>query len=82
MKRFLIPALSLLSLVLANIPPAYAVKAYPFPVRVVQPDGSFLTIRIHGDEFLNWKTSGGRLVMQGRTFFIIMPSFRPMAGSS
>ncbi|MDD4455411.1 MAG: M6 family metalloprotease domain-containing protein [Candidatus Methanomethylophilaceae archaeon] len=75
MKRFLIPALSLLSLVLANIPPAYAVKAYPFPVRVVQPDGSFLTIRIHGDEFLNWKTSGGRLVMQGKDLFYYYAEF-------
>ncbi|MDD4970000.1 MAG: M6 family metalloprotease domain-containing protein [Paludibacter sp.] len=34
-----------------------AVPATPFPVTVTQPDGSILTIRIHGDEYFNYKTT-------------------------
>ena len=37
--------------------PVYAVKAYPFPITVRQPDGSPLTIRMNGDEFHHFKTS-------------------------
>ncbi|MBR1538977.1 MAG: M6 family metalloprotease domain-containing protein [Bacteroidales bacterium] len=43
-----------------------AVKAYPYPVTVQQPDGSTMTIRIHGDENHSWKTNlEGRPVCQG-----------------
>lgn len=34
-----------------------AVPATPFPVTITQPDGSVLTIRLHGDEFFNYKTT-------------------------
>jgi len=34
-----------------------AVPASPFPINVSQPDGTVLTIRIHGDEFFNYKTT-------------------------
>jgi len=37
--------------------PAYGVKAYPFPVTITQPDGTTLTIRLHGDEFHHYQTS-------------------------
>lgn len=37
--------------------PVYAVKAYPFPITVRQPDGSPLIIRMNGDEFHHFKTS-------------------------
>jgi len=37
--------------------PVYAVKAYPLPVTVTQPDGTQLTINLHGDEFRHFKTS-------------------------
>src|ERR1035437_8000031 len=37
--------------------PAYAVKAYPFPFPITQPDGTQLTIRLQGDEFHHYKTS-------------------------
>ena len=30
-----------------------AVPAYPYPVKVTQPDGSSVVIRMHGDEFMN-----------------------------
>ena len=34
-----------------------AVRATPFPVTITQPDGSQLTIRLHGDEYYNYKTT-------------------------
>ncbi len=37
--------------------PVLAVKAYPFPITVTQPDGSKLTILLQGDEFHHYKTS-------------------------
>jgi M6 family metalloprotease-like protein len=37
--------------------PVFAVKAYPFPFSVNQPDGSQLTIRLQGDENHHYKTS-------------------------
>lgn len=35
----------------------YAVPATPHPITVIQPDGTELTIRLHGDEFFKYKTS-------------------------
>ncbi len=54
---------------------AYAVKAYPYPLQVTQPDGSVITIQKHGDEFLNWTTSGGHLVKQGADGFYYLAQF-------
>lgn len=34
-----------------------AVGAYPFPQEIIQPDGSQLTIQLHGDEWFNWVSS-------------------------
>ena len=34
-----------------------AVPAYPYPIKITQADGSELTIRLHGDEFFNYKTT-------------------------
>src|SRR5574344_59751 len=42
-----------------------AIPAYPFPITVRQPDGSTITIQVHGDEFLHWTTCGGKLVAKG-----------------
>ncbi|MCX6249858.1 MAG: M6 family metalloprotease domain-containing protein [Bacteroidetes bacterium] len=36
---------------------ARAVTAYSKPVRFKQPDGSELTLILHGDEFIHWKTT-------------------------
>ncbi len=36
---------------------AYAVNAFPGPIKVAQPDGSTVTVCIHGDENYNWLTS-------------------------
>ena len=34
-----------------------AVPATPYPVNITQPDGTELTIRLHGDEYFNYKTT-------------------------
>jgi hypothetical protein len=35
----------------------YAVPAYPKPVRVEQPDGTTLTVRVYGDERFHYATT-------------------------
>lgn len=35
----------------------YAVPAYPFPIKITQPDGSVLTIQLRGDEYFHYKTT-------------------------
>lgn len=41
----------------------HAVKAYPYPVKVKQPDGRILEIILHGDEFFRYATTvDGKLV--------------------
>jgi hypothetical protein len=34
----------------------YAIKATPEPIKVLQPDGSELTILLRGDEFFKYRT--------------------------
>lgn len=36
---------------------AYAIKAYPHPVVITQPDGSTLSVVLRGDEFKKYKTT-------------------------
>ena len=36
---------------------AHAIPADPTPVKVTQPDGSTLTIKLHGDEFFHFTTT-------------------------
>ncbi len=38
-------------------PAVFAVPATPYPVKVIQPDGSELTIKLHGDEYFRYKTT-------------------------
>lgn len=41
----------------------FAVKAYPYPIKVKQPDGSTVEIIMHGDEFFHFATTAdGKLV--------------------
>lgn len=35
----------------------YAVKAAPYPVEIIQPDGSRLTVVLHGDEYFRYTTT-------------------------
>jgi M6 family metalloprotease-like protein len=50
--------------------PVLAVRAYPFPVSITQPDGSQLTIRLQGDEFHHYQTTeDGYIVKQNAKGF-------------
>ena len=50
-----------------------AVPAYPGKIRVTQPDGSVITIRLHGDEWFHYATDeNGQVVARGKDKF-----FRP-----
>jgi len=42
---------------LLSISNTYAVKAYPFPIKITQPDGTELTIKLHGDERFHYETT-------------------------
>ena len=39
------------------LPEVFAVPAYPYPITIIQPDGSELTIKLHGDEYSSYKTT-------------------------
>lgn len=54
---------------------ANAVVADPKPKTITQPDGSTLTITVHGDEFLNWITVGNRLVAKGADGYYYYATF-------
>ena len=44
--------------------PVFAVKAAPFPIIITQPDGSQLTIRLHGSEFNHFQTTEDGYVLK------------------
>jgi hypothetical protein len=51
-----------------------AIRAYPYPVTITQPDGSELTIRMRGDEFFKYRTTeDGFLIKRNDKDFILMP---------
>lgn len=75
MKKITIISILVLSLLAGFSIHAKAIKAYPYPITVTQPDGTSLTIQIHGDEFLNWTTCGSRLVSKGKDGFYYLSSF-------
>lgn len=53
-------------LLLLSLQTAMAVRAYPYPIQVRQPDGSTMTILLHGDEFYHYATTvDGRHVRKG-----------------
>lgn len=54
---YLLHGLLLLCFALAGTQEAAAIKANPNPITVTQPDGSLLTIRIHGDENFHYTTT-------------------------
>ncbi len=44
---------------------AFAIKGYPYPIKVMQPDGSSVTIMIKGDEYFNYRTTiDGSIIAQ------------------
>ncbi|MFA6704266.1 MAG: M6 family metalloprotease domain-containing protein [Bacteroidales bacterium] len=52
-----------------------AVPAYPFPITVKQPDGTTITVRLHGDEFLHWTTCGNNLVTRASDGYYYYATF-------
>lgn len=65
-------------LLIASINTALAVKAYPRPVIVRQPDGSTLTLIIRGDEHFRYTmTADGRTVAKGKDGFFYYASYSP-----
>lgn len=55
---------------------AYAIPANPKPVKVIQPDGTELTLRLHGDENRHWITdaqTGKRLVQDTEGYYVEAP---------
>lgn len=47
-----------------------AIPAYPGKIRVTQPDGSEITIQVHGDEWFHYTTDlDGRVIARGRDGF-------------
>lgn len=50
----------------------YAVPAYPYAEKISQPDGTELTIRMHGDEYLNWTTTsdGYTVVRDSKGYYV------------
>ncbi len=65
-KKFLLVALCAFFYQLM-FSPILAVKAYPFPITVTQPDGSQLTIRLHGDEFHHYQTTDDGYLLKENT---------------
>ena len=57
---------------LISQPSVFAIKAIPHPITVTQPDGSTLTIRIHGDEFGHYRTTedGFKIKKNTKGFFV------------
>lgn len=60
---------------------ANAVIAYPHPINVTQPDGTVITIQLHGDEYLNWVTCGNSLVEKGDDGYWHYTSFDANTGN-
>ena len=66
MKRILVT----LALLLGAIHILSAIPAYPGKIQVTQPDGSVITIQVHGDEFYHYVTDErGRVVARGADGF-------------
>ncbi len=51
---------------------AWGAKAFPGPYTFIQPDGTKLSVTLHGDEYFNYYTTldGVILVREGDTFYI------------
>ena len=63
----------LASIALLTALPTQAAPARPQPITIIQPDGSILTIRLHGDEWCHWTTDldGNLLVTDDQEVFTV-----------
>ena len=50
-----------------SLTPVLAVKAYPYPITVTQPDGNQLTIRLQGDEYHDYKTTEDGYILKANS---------------
>ena len=57
MKSLKIAAFLLLTIMLCFPVNVSAVKAYPFPIEVMQPNGEKISIQLHGDEYFHYTTT-------------------------
>lgn len=63
---------------LAAAASAYAVRALPGSYPYTQPDGSVITLTLHGDEFFHWRTdASGQVVVKGIDGFYRPSSINP-----
>lgn len=60
---------------------SHAVPAYPGTIQYRQPDGSVISIRIHGDEFYHYTTCNGQVVARDKDGFY-RPAQMPVRKSS
>jgi M6 family metalloprotease-like protein len=67
MNRINLPVLIIALLCQTVLFPVYAVKAYPFPITVIQPDGTSLTTLLHGDEFHHYQTTEDGYILKANT---------------
>lgn len=65
-KKILLLTLCVISLQLAK-QPLFAVRAYHSPIRITQPDGSQLSIRLQGDEFHHFQTTEDGYILKKNT---------------
>jgi len=63
MKFTNIFALLLLTIALCFPAKITAVKAYPFPIEVQQPNGELIAIQLHGDEYFHYATTSDNLLV-------------------
>jgi M6 family metalloprotease-like protein len=56
MKRASVWFILLTGLLFASIN-LHAIPASPYPIKITQPDGTEITIRLHGDEYFKYKTT-------------------------
>lgn len=73
--RKILYTIALISILMGCSFYALAVGAYPKPITYTQPDGTTVTVMLHGDEFLHWATVGGRLVQRADDGFVYYASF-------
>lgn len=59
-------------MVVLAIAAMHAAKAYPMPVTITQPDGTLLTVVLHGDEHVSWYTTTDDvlLVQKGNAYYV------------
>ena len=67
-KRFIPVILFIISFTFPQF--SKAIPAYPFPVKVIQPDGTEISIKLNGDEFFHYQTTlDGYLITRDKDGF-------------